>query len=30
MDFNYEEVIRGERTEQNIILMPGDTVVIPH
>jgi polysaccharide export outer membrane protein len=30
MDFNYEEVVRGERTEQNIVLMPGDTVVIPH
>jgi len=30
LDFNYEEVIRGERMEQNIVLQPGDTVVIPH
>ena len=30
MDFNYEEVVRGERTDQNIVLLPGDTVVIPH
>jgi polysaccharide biosynthesis/export protein len=30
LDFNYDEVVRGERTEQNILLLPGDTVVIPH
>jgi polysaccharide export outer membrane protein len=30
MDFNYDEVIRGERMEQNIVLLPDDTVVIPH
>jgi polysaccharide export outer membrane protein len=30
LDFNYEEVVRGERAEQNVILQPGDTVVIPH
>ena len=30
LDFNYEEVVKGERMEQNIILLPGDTVVIPH
>ena len=29
LDFNYEEVIRGERMEQNVVLLPGDTVVIP-
>jgi polysaccharide export outer membrane protein len=30
MDFNYDEVIRGERMEQNIVLLPDDTVIIPH
>jgi polysaccharide export outer membrane protein len=30
LEFNYEEVVRGERMEQNIVLFPGDTVVIPH
>jgi len=30
LDFNYEEVVRGERAEQNVVLLPGDTVVIPH
>jgi polysaccharide export outer membrane protein len=29
LDFNYEEVLRGERMEQNIVLLPGDTVIIP-
>jgi polysaccharide export outer membrane protein len=29
LDFNYEEVIRGERMEQNVVLLPGDTVVVP-
>jgi polysaccharide export outer membrane protein len=29
MDFNYDEVVRGTRMEQNIELLPGDTVVIP-
>jgi polysaccharide biosynthesis/export protein len=28
--FNYDEVIRGEKMEQNILLLPGDTLVIPH
>lgn len=27
--FNYREVVRGFRPEQNIILKPGDTVVVP-
>lgn len=29
LDFNYEEVIRGERMEQNGVLLPGDTIVVP-
>jgi polysaccharide biosynthesis/export protein len=29
LPFNYDEVIRGERTEQNIQLLPGDTIIIP-
>jgi len=29
LDFNYDEVIRGERMEQNVVLMPGDTIVVP-
>jgi polysaccharide export outer membrane protein len=27
--FNYREVIRGRRPEQNITLRPGDTIVVP-
>ena len=27
--FNYKEVLKGERTEQNIVLKPGDTIVVP-
>ena len=27
--FNYKQVIKGEATEQNIILKPGDTIVVP-
>lgn len=27
--FNYKEVIKGNRPEQNIVLKPGDTVVVP-
>lgn len=30
LDFNYDEVVRGERMDQNVVLLPGDTVVIPH
>jgi len=30
LDFNYDEVIKGERMEQNVVLLPSDTVVIPH
>jgi polysaccharide export outer membrane protein len=27
--FNFKQVQRGERLEQNIILHPGDTVLVP-
>jgi polysaccharide export outer membrane protein len=27
--FNYKDVIKGQRAEQNIILKPGDTIVVP-
>ncbi len=30
LEFNYEEVARGERMAQNVVLLPGDTVVVPH
>jgi polysaccharide export outer membrane protein len=30
LDFNYEEVIRCLRMEQNVALLPGDTIVIPN
>ena len=30
LPFNYDEVIRGEKMEQNIALLPGDTLVVPH
>ncbi len=30
LPFNYEEVIKGEKTEQNIQLLPGDTIIVPH
>lgn len=29
LPFNYKEVIKGNRPEQNIMLKPGDTVVVP-
>lgn len=29
LPFNYEEVIKGERTEQNIVVLPGDMIVVP-
>lgn len=28
--FNYDAVLRGEQMEQNIPVMPGDTLVVPH
>jgi len=27
--FNYKAVIRGEHSEQNLMLQPGDTIVVP-
>ncbi len=27
--FNYEDVIKGERPEQNVLVLPGDTIVVP-
>jgi polysaccharide export outer membrane protein len=27
--FNYKDVVRGRKLEQNILLKPGDTVVVP-
>jgi polysaccharide biosynthesis/export protein len=30
LDFNYDEVVKGVRMEQNILLVPSDTVVIPN
>jgi polysaccharide export outer membrane protein len=29
LDFNYDDVVKGERMDQNILLLPADTVVIP-
>jgi polysaccharide export outer membrane protein len=30
LDFNYDEVVKGDHMEQNILLLPNDTLVIPH
>jgi polysaccharide export outer membrane protein len=27
--FNYKDVVKGKNTDQNILLMPGDTVIVP-
>jgi len=27
--FNYKEVVKGNHPEQNIMLKPGDTIVVP-
>jgi polysaccharide biosynthesis/export protein len=27
--FNYKDVVKGKKIEQNIVLLPGDTVVVP-
>jgi polysaccharide export outer membrane protein len=27
--FNYDDVIKGKNTNQNILLRPGDTIVVP-
>ena len=29
LKFNYKEVIKGEKLEQNIELKPGDTIIVP-
>jgi len=29
LPFNYKEVVRGKRAQENILLMPGDTIVVP-
>jgi len=29
LPFNYKEVVKGRHTEQNIMLKPGDTIVVP-
>jgi len=29
-NFNYDEVIKGQNMKQNTVLLPGDTLVIPH
>jgi polysaccharide export outer membrane protein len=29
LPFNYKEVIKGDHTEQNILLQPGDVIVVP-
>jgi polysaccharide export outer membrane protein len=30
LPFDYEAVLRGEKGDQNVLLLPGDTVVVPH
>lgn len=27
--FNYKEVVKGQRPEQNMVLKPGDTIIVP-
>jgi polysaccharide export outer membrane protein len=27
--FNYKDVMKGKNTEQNLVLKPGDTVIVP-
>jgi len=29
MEFNYKKIVSGSRPEDNIVLMPGDTVIVP-
>jgi polysaccharide biosynthesis/export protein len=29
LPFNYKEVVKGKRPDQNILLKPGDTIVVP-
>jgi hypothetical protein len=30
LPFDYDAVIKGEHMEQNVSLLPDDTIVIPH
>jgi polysaccharide export outer membrane protein len=30
LPFNYDAVIKGEHMEQNIQVLPDDTIVVPH
>jgi polysaccharide biosynthesis/export protein len=30
LPFDYDAVVRGDHTEMNIALLPGDTIVVPH
>jgi polysaccharide export outer membrane protein len=30
LPFDYDAVLRGERMELNVELLPGDTLVVPH
>ena len=27
--FNYKDVVNGKKTEENILLQPGDVIVVP-
>ena len=29
LPFNYDDVVRGQKVEQNVLLLPGDTIVVP-
>jgi polysaccharide export outer membrane protein len=29
LPFNYRDVVKGRNSEQNILLKPGDTIVVP-
>jgi polysaccharide export outer membrane protein len=29
LPFNYREVVKGKNQEQNILLLPGDVIVVP-
>jgi polysaccharide export outer membrane protein len=30
LPFDYTAVVRGKKMEQNVVLLPGDTIVVPH
>jgi hypothetical protein len=30
LPFDYDAVLRGERMELNLLLLPGDTIVVPN